>query len=187
MSKQTGVQIVMQSLIKKAKPLQNKLSDLEVVTQNDYDNAGALMKTLKQLAKEAEVEEKKITTPLNETLKAVRDHFRPFKDSVAELEQSTKSKMISFVAKQELKQKKLERQFESGAIKKVSTLVAKQEELNIASSSSKIRKVKVLVVKNSKLIPREYLVPDEAKIKAALLEGIAVAGCVIEEQNNIAI
>jgi len=183
----TGIQVVMQSLMKKAKPIQSKLSDLQIVNQQDYDNAGAMVKTLKALAKEAEVEEYKITKPLNETLKAVREHFRPFKESVKELEEDTKLKMLLFVKKQEKAKEKLESKFESGEIKKISTLISKQEELDVVSSSSKIRKIKVLVIKDESKIPREYLVPDEVKIKKALADGKSVSGCSLEEQNSIAI
>lgn len=187
MTKTTSVQIVLASLSKKAKPLQNKLSDLEVKSQSDYDLAGNLMKQLKTLAKESEAEKKKMTDPINQTLKAVREHFKPFEDVVAELEVNTKAKMLAFVEKQEAEQKKLEEKFEQGKIKKVSTLVAKQDELHVSSQHSSIRKVKVVEVENESKIPREYLVPDMAAIKEALLAGKKVNGCKLVDKNNIAI
>jgi hypothetical protein len=187
MSKTTSVQIVLSSLNKKAKPLQNKLSSLQVKDQKDYDLAGSLMKQLKTLAKESEAEKKKIIDPLNQTLKAIKEHFKPFEEVVEALEADTKKKMIAFYTAQEEKQKKLEAKFERGEIKKVSTLVSKQDELQVSSAHSSVRKTKVVEIVDEKKIPREYLVPDMAAIKEALNAGKKVAGCVLSDKTGIAI
>jgi hypothetical protein len=183
----TEVSIVLESLVKESKPLQKKLSDLKVVDNESYDLAATLMKNLKTLASQAEASKKKITDPINASLKAVREHFRPFEQTVDALQQDTKQKMQAFLLKQEQERAKLEKKFEQGDIKKVSTLVKKQEELTATSASAKVRKIQKLKIVDVKKIPREYLVPNESLILEDLKAGKKVAGCEIELVNSIAI
>jgi hypothetical protein len=187
MTKSTEVSIVLESLVKQSKPLQKKLSDLQVTDNESYDMAATLMKNLKTLAAQAETSKKKITDPINASLKAVREHFKPFEDTVDALQKDTKEKMNAFLIKQEEERKKLEKKFESGEIKKVSTLVKKQEALTATSSAAKVRKVQKLKIVNESKIPREYLVPNESLIKQHLLEGKKISGCELVEENQIAI
>lgn len=179
--------IVVQSLLKKFKPLERKLTDLTVNSKESYDTAGALVKQMKELAKMADIEEKKITDPLNQALKAAKEHFKPFKDEVKQIEEATKADMIKFLDKQQGKQKALDKKFEDGEIKKVSTYVAHQEELTVQSRNSQVRGVQVLVIDDVNKVPREFLVPDEKLIKEALKAGKKVAGCRMETKTNIAI
>lgn len=179
--------VVVQSLQKQATPLFKKLEVVKIDSQEEYDRAGKLVKELKEMAKVADQKEKAITNPLNEALKETKALFKPFKDRVAEVELQTKAGMNQFLIKQEAATKKLEEKFERGDIKKVSTLVAKKEELQVQSANSKVRKVKVLKIVDASAIPREYLEPNESAIKAALLEGKKVKGCILEEVNQIAI
>lgn len=179
--------VVAKSLEKKSLPIRKKVSDLEVVDQESFDLAASLIKQLKAYVKESKAEEDKIADPIKEALANLRAHFKPFNDSIAALEFDTKLKMSVWVEGQQKKQLKVAEDLESGKIKKVSTFISKSEALQVKSPSASVRKVKVLRITNEKLIPREYLVPDEAKIKADLLKGISIAGCKIDLENSIAI
>lgn len=185
--KTPNVQIVLRSIEKKSLPLKKKVSDLEVKTQADFDRAGELMKELKSYTKLAKSEEAKIVDPLKQALKATQSHFKPFYDSIELIELDTKLKMSSFVQANERKQLEVKKSFEAGDIKKMSTYIKKNEELEVKSENASVRKLKTLVITKESLIPREYLVPDEAKIKAALLAGEKIPGCKIELVNSIAI
>jgi hypothetical protein len=180
--------VVFKSIEKKSMPLKKKVTDLVIKSQKDFDLAGQILKQLKDLDKSAKAEEAKIADPLKEALAATKLHFKPFHDSVAQIEADTKGKMIQFMNKQQAEQVKLAEKVESGEIKKASTFLRKSEELNVSGSvNTKLRKIKKLVISKESLIPREYLIPDETKIKLALEAGVKVPGCRIDLVDNLAI
>lgn len=174
------------ALEKESQPIAKKVSSLEIESQEDYELAGKLIKSLKDKVKQAKIEEGKIVDPLKEALEAARKHFKPFYSSIDLIEIDTKNKMAKFLAAQQLAQSKLEQRVERGTMK-LSTMVQKSEELSTKNAFSKVRRVKVLVIEKPQLVPREYCVPDEKKIKEALLSGQKIAGCKLVEENQIAI
>jgi hypothetical protein len=180
-------QIVVKSLEKEALPITRKVSNLKIKNLEHYQLAADLLKKLKEIKKEAKTEEEKFTKPLNELLKTTRTHFKPFFTSIDLIESDTKQRMGVFLEAQEAKQKQLEKKMESGDIKKVSTFVKKSAELEVNSSSASVRRIKKLWIVNEMIIPREFLVPNEAAIFAALKDGKKVAGCKITTVKNIAI
>lgn len=175
-------------LSKKATPIIRKLNMLEVKTKEDYDLAAKSIYTIKEYRDEAAVLQKGFLDPANTIIKNTRALFKPFLDLIDESERATKERMVVYLEKQEATAAKLMDSLESGKIKKLSTVVSKQNELlDNANDFSSVRKVKVLVIKNAKLIPLQYMVPDEAAIKKALLDGEKVPGCILEVKKSIAI
>lgn len=179
--------IVAQALIKESQPMMKKVSNLAIKTNVDYEQAAVLVKGLKEIAKKAKTEEEKITKPLTESLNAAKAHFKPFHDQVKAIEIDTKAKMIAYLDAKEKEEQKLLDKFEAGEIKRVSTLTKKQGELRVESSTAVTRIVDTLVIEDEKAIPREYLIPDETKIKEALKAGKKVRGCKLEKVKQLAI
>lgn len=184
---QVSTEVVVASLEKQAKPLEKKLmSYSKITTQEDYDTAAALMKQLKELSKQADEKEKEITEPLKGVIKKAIALFKPFKDKVASTEVTLKLAMSIFVEGKKATTAKLEQQVTSGKIG-IAKFTEKTAELSAKSSFVKERSVKVLVIEDIAKIPREYMVPDEVKIKKALKMGMKVSGCKLEEQISLAI
>lgn len=184
---QTDALVVMKALEKEAKPQMRKVSNLEIKTQEDFDTAGKLLKNVKELAKGAKAREESITKPLTKVIADVRDLFRPFLSSVKELEEDTKTKMLAFANKADEKKEKLMKDFQEGKIKNVQTVVSKTNALEIENGDAKIKKVWTAVCVDEKKTPREYLVPDEVKIKEALKAGKKVPGWEWRQEKSIAI
>ena len=93
-----NVQIVVQSLSKKAEKVFKALSNVKAIrSQEDFDVAGIAVKELKNYAKIAKEEELKITKPLTEALEATRIHFRPFFNRVNEAELAIKELMSTYL------------------------------------------------------------------------------------------
>ena len=176
--------IVMQALEKQATPAIKKVNSLVVNDHESYTQAGELMKGIKEIAKIAKEREDQFTVPLNKLLTDIRSLFKPFRDNVKMVEQDTKDKMLKYLESTKKEVKKLEEKFDSGEIKKVSTLVSKTAALQIGSN---VRKVWEAVPVNVEQTPREYLVPDEAKIKDALKSGKTVKGWKWEQVEHIII
>lgn len=186
-TEQVSAQVVIATIEKKAGKHLNKLSTTSIQTKADYERAATLLKELKAFKKEAEAQEATIAIPLKKAWEATKQLFKPFYLKVDTVEQLTKLAMLTFVAEQEAKIKKLEAKFENGEIKKVSTLMDKIDTHTIASTTASIRVTKELVILNELDIPREYLIPDLAKIKAALKDGKIVKGCMLEDKKGLAI
>lgn len=186
-SDQVSAHIVIASIEKKAKRNFTKLKNAFIGTKQEYEEAALLIKELKAYKKEAETQEATITTPLKKAYDAAKALFKPFYNKVDTTEQLTKKAMLEFVAEQEAKIKKLEDKFNEGKIKKVNTLLSKTAEHTITSGAASLRTTKELVITDEDLIPREYLMPDTVKIKAALKEGKIVFGCALENKKGLAI
>jgi len=182
-----NTQIVVKALEKQASPITRKVTSLVINSQESFDQAGEMIKTLKEIDRKAVEEEKKITDPLTQALQAAKTHFKPFHDHVKLIEADTKAKMLTYVKTMEQKQLKALDDFDKGKIKKISTLTSKQEALQVVSSSAQTRQVWSMEVVDASIIPREYLMPDEAKIKEALKAGKKVKGCEWKQVKTIAI
>jgi RNAse (barnase) inhibitor barstar len=179
--------IVLKAIEDEAKPLLKKLGKVVITDNKDFENASVITKQLKGLMKLADDKEKSLTDPLIQVVKDIRLLFKPFKDEVKLMEEGVKQNMLAFVAKQKQLEAKVESDLASGKIKKVSTAVAKQAALQVSSSSSQVRKVWQAVEVDASKTPREYLIPDEAAIKAALKDGKKVNGWKWEQVESIAI
>lgn len=179
--------VVVASLEKLAAPSIRKVTDLQIKTKDDYELAAILISKLKELSKQAEVEEKRITTPLNEALKATRAHFKPFQNKVSEIENATKMNMYEFLGALKKISAKAEQDFEDGKIKKISTVLNKQADARVDNGTAQVRKVWKLFIDNPDLVPRGYCMPDAEVIKEAMKNGNPVDGCRWEQVDSIAI
>lgn len=187
----TTAAIVVASLQKQAKPFIAKLEKIDTVTKENYNQAAEHVKALKNLVELATVEKKKFTDPANAILKHTREFFKPFEDLVASWELTAKLKMSEYLAEEKAKEAKLLKQAEDGKITPA-TYARKAAELATttvrgAGGAATVRRFKIAKIHDITKVPREYMVPNMTLIKAALLEGKKVAGCTLEEEDNIAI
>ena len=179
--------VVIASLEKQAAPSIRRVTDLKIKTKDDFELAATLVKQLKALSAEAERQEKSITTPMREALKATQAHFKPFQNKVAQVEADVKLSMSVFLEGQKKLSAKAEQDFEDGKIKKISTIVAKQAELRVDNGTAQVRKVWTLFIDHPKRVPFDFMVPDETKIKEACKAGHVPSGCRWEQVELIAI
>jgi hypothetical protein len=158
--------------------------------------AVTLLSNANKLADRAKEEKEKVTAPLNEALKAERARWKPLEDACANIVATLKSKILTYNAHQEAERAKKEAQLLARAEKgtmKVETVVNKLAALPDTSASVQTamgavqyRTVKKLSITDINLIPREYLVVDEVKVKEALKAGVVVPGAIIIEEKTIA-
>lgn len=187
MTNKNDALIVLTALEKEAAPLFKQLSKLSISDADTYNAKSAKVDMLKQLGKQAEAKEKSLTDPLTQVIKDIRALFNPFRTIVADAEKNAKAEMLAFQDKMERQRIKVAADLESGKIAKLSTAAKKIAETEIISPTSSVRKVWTLEITDVGDIPREYLVPDEAKIKEAFKAGKKVTGCKWEQKNTIAI
>jgi signal transduction protein with GAF and PtsI domain len=163
---------------------------ITIKTQDDYDNVVALGKKVSAYIKSIDTKEKAITKPINDSLKQIRDLFRPFKETAEAKKSEIKTVLAAFLHEQEQARKREEERIaarvekgtlkESTAVNKLATL---EEQATVTSgTTTSVLRVKLVDIK---AVPAEYLILDEAKVKAAYRSGVIVPGVKCEYETAI--
>lgn len=173
----------------------NAATEMVIATQEHYESATDLLSKIKTVGKIIKERKEEITRPLMEALNSARDLFKPIEQSHADAERIIKGKMITYQNEQEVlreaEKAKLAARVEKGTLKQ-ETAVRKMAEIpqvptnaqgKIGQVSTRI--VKKLVITDANAVPREYCVPDNALIKAALDAGKEVPGAGYVEEKII--
>jgi len=164
------------------------LSGLKITNQEDYDQATLLGKKVSAYIKSIDEKEKAITKPINDSLKSIRDLFRPFKVTAEAKKEEMKSAMLAFLKIEEVKKKALEEKIvarvEKGTMRE-DTAVNKLANIEALITTSTTTSVLKITVTNIKDIPEEYLIVNEAKIKEAFRAGTIIAGVSCEYETSI--
>ena len=153
----------------------------EIATQEEYDRTYEVGKSVHSLYKIIDKKEKSITKPINDSLKQIRDLFRPHKTRVKNVEDDLKDRREVFIKKQDeeaaKKESQIEGRLERGTMKE-ETAVGKLAEIEETKAETRGGMTSVLVVKvtNIRELPEEYLEVNESAIKAAYREGKEIPG-----------
>lgn len=169
---------------------------VEIHSDEDMRGATELLSNVKKLQVFITNEKEKITKPMNEALKNARNLFRPFEDNVEEASRVIKFKMTEYIqsvdAARKEEEEKIAKKIESGRMK-VETGLTKMEKLPEApkrvqaeSGGVQVRTIKKVVIKDPEKLPREYLIPDEVKIRKVALAGVEIPGVEVLEEKSIA-
>lgn len=163
-----------------------------ITTQAEYDQVYEVNKNVHKLLQAVDKKEKAITKPINDSLKQIRDMFRPFKTIVESAKKDLSARREVFIkAEEERKRKEAERvarRVEKGTMRE-DTAVSKLANLEEEAVDTRGGMTSVLVVEviDKSQIPGEYLIVDETAIKAAYREGKTIPGvnCKYEKRAKI--
>lgn len=162
-------------------------SSLTITSDADMEASADVLHKVKEIEKVIVDRKEEITRPLMAGLASARELFKPFEIVVADAKKMVKEKQLAFIkAEDERREKERERiatQVDRGnmredtAAKKLDVLGETKTSAQGSIGSVQTRTMtKVRVIDNA-VIPREYLVPDMAKITAAVLqEGKEIPG-----------
>lgn len=163
--------------------------EMTIKSPEDFEAGVELGNKIKLVYKAVTQRKEAITKPLNEALKSARELFKPLESDLDTAETELKKKMLDFKAderkKAEEAQAKIEARVEKGtlkpetAIRKTQEVQASVTDKTVATSTGAKATEKFVteyVIVDETKIPREFLVPDMAKIKEAMKSGVAVAG-----------
>lgn len=186
----------MENSSKEIAPIKQKVNQVLVAVRaiiikspEDFESAVELGSKIKLVSKAVTQRKEAITKPLNEALKSARDLFRPLENDLDSAETELKSKMLSFKEEERKKiaetQAKVEARVEKGTMKQETALkkvqdvqestTAKTVETSSGAKATEKFVTKYVIVDET-AIPREFLVPDMAKIKESFKLGVPVAG-----------
>ncbi|QDP67626.1 MAG: hypothetical protein Tp172MES00d2C118482111_20 [Prokaryotic dsDNA virus sp.] len=152
-----------------------------IESQEQYDETFEVGKKVALLLKNIDKGEKKITKPINDGLKRVRDIFRPFKTQVKTVSDDLKARRQEFINKEEAakakKEEQIEGRVERGTMRE-DTAVGKLAELEEGAPDARGGMTSVLKVKvtDIRLVPEEFLSVDETAIKKLYREGTETPG-----------
>lgn len=178
---------------------------LIVRSEIQYREAGELLKKIKTVGKLIKQKKESITKPISEALKNVRSMFAPLEDNYELAEKTVSDKIIFYQDQVEAKrheeelkaQKELEEAQKKLAQGKITEKQAEKIEAKVEKKLEKAPEVikktddfhtrvnkKVRIVDES-LIPREYLMVDEVKVRRAVLGGVDVPGAELYEEKTL--
>lgn len=179
---------------KKVPNIVAEAESLEITDASSMQAGAELLSRVNKTLDAIDSEEEKVLAPMKEAMKAEKARWAPMREMLKPVVQKLRDGMSAY---QTAEQKRVKEEKERLASRvgegkgklKLETAVAKMDEVEtpdevIAGSSGlvKFRTVKELVIDDATLIPREYLVPDEKAIKAALGAGKSVKGARLEEK-----
>lgn len=168
---------------------------LTITDKSGYDEAMKEGIDIKARLDALEGREKEITAPIKKLLDDATALFKPGKTTLKEALATIRLKMSTWYQDEEKrvaaeKAKILAREGEGKGKFTPQTVLKKTEEIKAPEKTSKsteggsatVRKIPEYVVTDASLLPREFLVPDMAKIKEHLKLGKPVPGAEIREK-----
>ena len=184
-----------EALTKEITPVIKQATALTITTPEQMVEATELLSLANKKLDMIEEEEDKVLEPLKEAMKAEKARWSPMKTMLKGAIDSLRSTMSTYqtaMMKKEAEEKariaervaKGTLKVETG-IKKLDAVVAPVATINTLAGTAGFRTIQQLKITDEKAIPREYLMVDEVKLKAALKAGIRVAGAVLEEVQSV--
>lgn len=182
--------------------ISNKAGDLMIDSQESLSQATDILSQIKTAAKGVKAQKELITKPLNESLKAARDLFRPIEADLETAERTIKDKMLDYSndVEEEARKKaaKLEDRVERGTMR-TDTAMRKMDEIETVGSSVQgekgsvqFRTVRAIKIVDPTKIPLKYLSNEKvlaaisAAVRTDVLNGTKVDGVEIIEKKEIA-
>lgn len=175
----------------------------EVVNQTTITNDDDLVavadqiNVIKKLKKEIRTEMEKYTKPAQAIINEARAKYLPLEKICDEAESQLKAKVAEYMDAQEAKRLKEEekivakieagRMKEETGIKKIEELGNEIKTIQTENTQLQRRKVRVAYIVNAELVPDEYWIIDEVRVKRDALAGKLIPGVEIREETQIAI
>lgn len=186
------IEINTQEVIKKAEKEVSTIVDYSKVVVNSQPTlakAHQQLGILKGVKKNIKEQKDGIVKPINEALKNIRELFAPVEKKINVIEDYLKGQVLDYNQKLAEEEKKKE--------KEAAEKLAKGEDIGKATKSlektqekkaaiKNVRKIKKLKITDVNKIPREFMIPDEVKIRQALLAGAKVEGAELYEEEILA-
>lgn len=172
--------------------LQVAISDDESLKQ-----AIDVLSRIKKAGKMVESREEAIKRPLLDSISSLRDLFKPMTTKFKDAETLIKNKILAYNMKVEAEAEKerarITARVEKGTMKaetaatKMATINEPQKSVTGSVGKIQTRIIRKIDIVDESLIPREYLIPDKAKITDAVLkQNIQIPGVQIIEEKQLA-
>ena len=166
-----------QGLLTEAEALLVRTGAIEISDDEDMEIAVNLLGGIATAKKRAEKQRKFFTEPLNQQVKKINELFHSFTNPLLKAERIIKQKVAAYHVEKERKAqeemaKALSEAQSGDEIMPVVIPNQPQRTVQADTGSATIKKVWTFQVENPALVPEQYKVVDEKKIRAAVASGI---------------
>jgi len=176
--------------------LENQAVSVLIESQDDYVNAVDIVSKLKETGSEIKNRKESITKPLNESLRNIRELFKPIEDQFANAERIIKEKILGYKRKKDeearAEEAKIAARMAKGTIK-LETAERKMVEIERVENTTRgavgevqIKNVRKVRISDESAVPRKYLVPDMVLIRRDALTGIDIPGVEVYNEESVA-
>lgn len=176
------------ALVKQEVENAENVSRFKVTSEEKLVQAVEARKQVKAAIKMIDAQKKSITDPLNAALKNTRALFAPFEDRLAKVDKWLGGEMLNWLEKKEAearaKAAEVEKKVAEGGMTFAKASVA-VEKATAKVEAVPVRELTKLRIVDASKLPREYLIPDEGKIFAALKGGQVVAGAELYKEKIV--
>ncbi len=160
----------------------SRLPQIPVIKSDTaYDKARDDYKAFREAEKLIKAKKDSVLKPLNDSVKAVKLLFKPYEDRLEVAIDAYQNVLTAYANAKEIKRlQELEKVENDKRLSNPATIQAKKDAAGQRLDGT--MKIKRLVITNPALVPDEFWIIDEAKVKRALLEGLTVPGAELKEE-----
>jgi hypothetical protein len=169
---------------------------LNVSSDTELNEAINLMARAKKLRKEYEADRKRITDPINASIKAINAKYKPALDFLEKVARDIDAKIIPYQQEKIRKAEELEREknlsiasnlvaagMDDKALEVIEREVIVEKKAVTAEATNTLSKRWVCEIVDAAAVPREYCEVSQTKLNAAVKLGTReIAGCKIYEK-----
>lgn len=178
---------IVPTIQKQISPIVSQAQQLKITSPEEMTEASTLLTQLNKNNDRVTKEKESITKPLNEALRVERGRWKPIELQLEEAIKITRQKMSEYQTKESENAKrdadKIALRVGEGrgklkpetAAKKIEAL-APDKNVTVAGGSVQFVTVKHFEIVNFNLVPDEYKLADETKIRHQMRAGIEVSG-----------
>ena len=163
-------------------------SRFKVTSEEKLQMAVDARKQIKEASKKLEAQKKSITDPLNAALKNTRALFAPFEKRLEVVDKWLSEEMLIWEARKAAAARKVQAELEQKVAEGKMTIAQasiKAERAVGKVEAVPVREITKLRIVDASKLPREYLIPDEGKIFAALKGGQLVVGAELYKEKIV--
>lgn len=175
--------------------LENQANAVTITTPEENALAIDLKAKLKDIGQTIKARKEEITKPLNVALKSARELFAPIEDQYEKAENIVGRKLIDYKQKVEAEARAIEAKIaarvEKGTMKmetaekKIEQIPTVQKTIKTSFGSVQFRKIKKVRITDINMIPDQYWIIDEVKLRKDVLAGIVIPGAIFFEEEIV--
>ena len=184
---------------KEANTLSTRVEELKVESAKDVTTAADFLQNIKKAIARIEEEQGKVVKRLQELVKIEKARWKPSLDLLNAADKKVRAQILEYRQLEQAAAKKAEEKIlqrvATGKLKETTAMVKLEavqtstmgKSVSSESATASFRTLKKLSIVDPMKIPRGYLVANEKLIFDTLKAGGVVPGCVIVEEETLAI
>lgn len=167
-------------------------SQIDVISPETMQHAVSILSQLNTTLDTITADKETLTKPLNASLKAIRDKYRPVETELNNHITTLKAKITTYQTQEIAKQKQIEakilndqRTTTETKINKLATIDQPEQKVTTDNGKVSFITVKKYRVTDINRVPRAFLIPNDTAIKEAMKESHPIDGVEYYEEQSL--